>query len=103
MSQLKQALPTPLNANITYTEILIDEASYDPLARQYVAKVFGVCRNRPIPLIICNNRGVQHIDEVVITDAEIDGALEARPDLGSDRIAGAMAAALVRLYALGRQ
>lgn len=103
MSQLTQALPVPLSANIVYTAILIDGATYDPIARQYVAKVFGVCRGRPIPLILCNNAGMQHIEDVTISDAEIDGVLDARPELTGDRIAGALAAAFARLYALARE
>lgn len=103
MSQLTEVLPTPLNANITYQAILIDGASYDPLGRQYVARVFGVCKGRPLPLILCNKGGIQHIEDVIVTDAEIDGLLESRPDLNGDRIAGAMASAFARLYALARE
>lgn len=103
MSQITQQLPAPLSANITYQAILIDGASYDPLARQYVARVFGVCKGRPLPLIICNRSGVQHVDQVVITDAEIDGTLEARPELNGDRVAGAIARAFDRLYTLARE
>jgi hypothetical protein len=103
MSQLKQPLPQPLPSNITYDAVLIDESTYDPIAREYRARVFGVCKGRPLPLILNTAAKLRHIEEVVVSDAEIDQVLAVRPDLNNDRVSGALAASFRRLYELARE
>lgn len=103
MSQLKQPLPQPLPAGIVYEAVLIEDAAYDPIARQYRARVFGICKGRPLPLILNTAVQLRHIEEVVVTDAEIDQVLAVRPDLNSDRVSGALAASFRRLYELANE
>lgn len=103
MSQLTQVLPSPLPANIIYDAIRIEDSNYDPVAREYTARVFGVCRGIPLPLILCTAAAVRHIDIVTVSDADIDAALAVRPALGNDRVSGALAAAFERLYALAAE
>ncbi len=103
MSQLRQPLPQPLPSNIVYEAIIIDASSYDPISRQYTARVFGVCKGRPLPLILNTAAALRHIEEVVVSDAEIDTALSVRPDLNNDRVSGALAASFRRLYDLARE
>jgi hypothetical protein len=103
MSTLTQILPRPLPANLTYQAIQVESPSYDPVNRQYTARVYGVCRGHVMPLIIGTALAVHRIEDVVITDTEIDAVLLAKPELGTDRIAAALARAFERLYALAAE
>jgi len=100
MSQLTQLLPSPIQSKIVYEAVMVENPVYDPVGRRYIARVYGVCRGTVMPLILSTAIAVRRIEETVITDAEIDEVLAARPELGTDRIAGALARAFERLYAL---
>jgi len=103
MSILIQQLPQRLPSNVVYDAVQVENPSYDPVARQYTARVYGVCRGQAMPLILSTAVAVHRVEDVVITDAEIDAVLEAKPELGSDRIAASLVRAFERLYALASE
>lgn len=103
MSTLTKALPRPLPSNLVYDAVEVENPSYDPILRQYTARVYGVCHGSIMPLIILTAVGVRRVEDVVITDVEIDTVLATRPDLGTDRIAAALVRAFERLYALAAE
>ena len=103
MSTMTQLLPRPLPSNVSYQAVRVENPSYDPVARQYTARVYGVCRGEAMPLILSTAVAVRRVEDVVITDAEIDAVLAAKPELGTDRIAAAMARAFERLYAMAAE
>lgn len=103
MSILTQLLPRPLPSNVAYQAVQVERPTYDPVLRQYTARVYGVCRGEVMPLILATAVAVRRVEDVVITDAEIDAVLEAKPELGTDRIAAAMSRAFDRLYALAAE
>lgn len=103
MSTLTQLLPVPLPSNVSYQAVAVERPTYDPVLRQYTARVYGVCRGEVIPLILSTAVAVRRVEDVVITDAEIDAVLAAKPELGTDRIAAALARAFERLYALAAE
>lgn len=103
MSTLTKTLPVPLPASVMYDAVQVENPSYDPVLRQYTARVYGVCRGSVIPLIISTAVAVRRVEDVVITDVEIDAVLEAKPELDGDRIAAALVRAFDRLYALAAE
>ena len=103
MIQFTRALPIQLSANLIYDSIAVENLAYDPINHQYTARVYGVCRGSVMPLIVVTPVAVHRIEDVTITDAEIDTTLTNHPDLGPDRLAGAMARAFERLYALAAE
>jgi hypothetical protein len=56
-----------------------------------------------MPLILSTAVEVRRVEDVVITDTEIDTVLGAKPELGTDRIAAALVRAFERLYALAAE
>lgn len=103
MSALTQVLPRPLPSNVSFQAVQVENPSYDPVLRQYTARVYGVCRGEVMPLILATAVAVRRVEDVVISDAEIDAVLLAKPELGTDRIAAAMARAFERLYTMAAE
>ena len=103
MSILNKALPIAINSNIQYQEIAVEDPKYDMIGKRYMARVYGVCNGNIMPLIIVTPVAVHRIEDVFITDEEIDAILAERPELGNDRLTGALARAFVRLYALAAE
>lgn len=103
MSIIKKTLPVPIASSIMYQDIAIEDPTYDMIGKRYTARVYGVCQGITMPLIISTPVAVHRIEDVVITDAEIDAILAERPELGTDRLTGAMARAFERLYALAAE
>lgn len=100
MSSLTKLLPRPLPSNVLYQAVQVERPTYDPMLRQYTARVYGVCRGEVMPLIFSTAVAVRRVEDVVITDTEIDAVLAAQPELNGDRIAAALSRAFDRLYAL---
>lgn len=103
MSQMTQTLPSPLPSRVVYDSLLVENPVYDPIGLFYRAKVYGVCRGNVMPLILSTPVAVRRIEEVTITDAEIDAVIEQRPELVNNRMAAAMVRAFGRLYALAAE
>lgn len=103
MSIMQQSLPHVLPSNVAYDAVAVENPSYDPIARQYSARVYGVCNGYVMPLIIRTLVAVRRVEDVVITDAEIDAVIAGRPDLASDRVGAAMVRAFQRIYALAAE
>lgn len=102
MSTMYQSLPMPLESKIVYDALQIENPTYDPAARRYRVRVYGQCKGTVMPLIIVTAVAVRKIEDVEITDEEIDAIQAEKPEL-TDRIAAAMARAFERLYALANE
>ena len=94
---MKQPLPYRLPANIVYDAVEVEKVSYDPEARQYSARVFGVCGDTVMPLIVVTRVQVRRVEEVVITDEEIDAVIVDHPEYASNRVGAALVRAFQRL------
>ena len=103
MSQMTQTLPSPLPSRVVYDSLLVENPVYDPIGLFYQARVYGVCRGNVMPLILSTPVAVRRIEEVTITDAEIDAVIEQRPELVNNRMAAAMIRSFTRLYALAAE
>lgn len=103
MKTVTQLLPRPLPANIVYEGVQIENPSYDPTEKCYTARVYGVCRGNVLPLVLSTAVAYRRIEDVVITDAEIDVMLEAKPELAGDRVAAAFSRAFERLYNISNE
>ena len=68
MSQITQLLPTPINAEIVYDAIIVENPNYDIAGRKYTARVYGACRGMVMPLIINTPVQVHRIEDVEVTD-----------------------------------
>jgi hypothetical protein len=97
---MRKELPKPISANIVYDSIEIENPVYDPITSRYVARVYGVCGNRVLPLIIRTAAAVRTIEEVVLTDDEIDEEKSKKPGEKKDRVTAGIDRALDRLYTL---
>ena len=103
MSILVQQLPQRLYSMIVYDSVQVENLVYDPVSRSYTARVYGICGGNVVPLNIVTAVKMHRIEEVVISDEEIDTVLTEHPEYGSDRIAAAMVRAFQRLFALAAE
>lgn len=93
---MRQPLSNPLPSNITYDAIEIERPTYDPMELRYTARVYGVCRGEVMPLIVSTAVAVRRVEDVIITDAEIDRHLDSNPT--GNRVQAALEVAFARLY-----
>ncbi len=100
---MKQPLPFRLASNVVYDAVEVEQVSYDPLTKQYSARVFGVCGEHIMPLIFVTRRQLRRIEEVVITDDEIDQVIAAHPEYANERVPAAMYRAFERLAAMAAE
>ena len=100
---MKQSLPYRLASNVVYDAVEVEQVSYDPEAKQYSARVFGVCGGHVMPLIFVTRRQLRRIEDVVITDDEIDQVIEAHPEYANQRVPAAMYRAFERLAAMAAE
>lgn len=94
-------LPTPIPANYQYEALRIEDLRYVPEQAAYVCEVYGIAGGQPMPLIVANSQGIQRVQNVAVTDAEIDAVLAAHPEITSRMEAG-LARAMERLYTMVR-
>jgi hypothetical protein len=69
---------------------------------QYTARVYGMCRGEVLPLIVSTAVAVRRVEDVVITDTEIDAVLAAQPAI-TDRVQAAFVRAFTRLNVLANE
>ena len=100
---MKQPLPYRLASNVVYDSIEVEKVSYDPETRQYSARVFGMCGDTVMPLIVVTRVQVRRVEEVVITDDEIDTVISEHPEYASNRVGAAMIRAFQRLAAMAAE
>jgi len=100
---MKQPLPYRLPSNVVYDSVEVENVSYDPEARQYAARVFGVCSGTVMPLIIVTRVQVRRVEDVVITDDEIDAVIAEHPEYASNRVGAALVRAFQRLSAMAAE
>ena len=103
MSQITQPLPVPIQSGVAYDAIIVENPNYDIAGRKYTARVYGACRGMVMPLIINTPVQVHRIEDVEVTDEEIDTVLAEKPELNGDRVAGALARSFQRLYTLTQE
>lgn len=98
-------LPQAIPSNLTYTSLEVQNLLYLPESGEFKCRVYGVAGGTEVmPLIINTPHGIERIEDVVITDAEIDAAIAAATEANPEapeltRTQGAMAVAMTRLYA----
>lgn len=100
---MKQNLPFRLASNVVYDAVEVEKVSYDPFAKTYSARVFGVCGGAIMPLIFVTRRQVRRIEEVVISDEEIDQVISDHPEYAGQRVPAAMCRAFERLAAMAAE
>lgn len=103
MSTITRSLPAPIQSGVVYDSICVENPDYDIGRRLYTARVYGMCRGSIMPLIIATPAAVHRVEDVIITDDEIDAILCEKPELMGDRVGGALARAFQRLYALAQE
>lgn len=97
MGSIKRSLPYRLPSNVVYDSILVTNLAYDPVGLCFKARVFGVCGDLVIPLVVVTMVRPHLIEEVTITDAEIDAVIAADSSLAGDRVGAAFQSAFNRL------
>jgi hypothetical protein len=102
MNQIVKPLPQPVQSRIAYDSIMVENLIYDPINKAFVARVYGVCRGMTVPLIISTNVAMRRVDEVTISDVEIDAVQAEKPEI-TDRLDAAMVRAYARLVALANE
>lgn len=102
MNQIVKPLPAPVNARISYDSVMVENLVYNPVDKEFMARVYGVCRGMVIPLILCTNVAMRRVDSVTISDVEIDAVMAEKPEI-TDRLDAAMVRAYARLVSLANE
>jgi hypothetical protein len=102
MNQIIKTLPAPVQARIAYDGVMVENLVYDPIGHAYTCRVYGVCRGMAMPLILSTAVAMRRVEEVTVTDEEIDAVMAERPEI-TDRLDAAMVRAFGRLSALANE
>lgn len=102
MNQIVKTLPFSIPSNVVYDGVMVEHLVYDPIEKAYTCRVYAMCRGMAMPLILSTAVTVHRIEQVTVTDAEIDAIQTAHPEI-TDRLDAAMVRAFARLSALASE